>query len=194
MDLTPVLSGEQIVLARVRRQDLPEITRYFQNLELTTYLGGYGMSFSHEDEEAWFERVARSSPTDVLFGIYERQTGRIVGGVDLRDINHRAGTAELGVSLHDPATWGQGYGSEAVQLMLQYGFFHLSLHNVMLKVYSFNARAIRSYQKLGFREIGRRTGAVLLGGERYDDVFMEILSDQVDVGGMRAQIRLLNDT
>lgn len=191
MDLTPVLSGEQIVLARLRREDLPEITRHIQNIELTTYLRGYGISFSQEDEEAWFEGVARSTPSSVLFGIYERSTDRILGAVELRDIDPRAGTAELGIAIYDPATWGLGFGAEATLLMLQYGFFHLNLHNVMLKVFSFNTRAIRSYQNVGFREIGRRSGAVLLGGERYDDVFMEILSDQVDVSGMRAQIRLL---
>ncbi len=181
-----------MILARLRRDDLPELTRLFQNLELTTYLQGFGVSYSLEDEQAYFESVSRNSPTQVTFGIYERSSGRLIGGVDLRDLNHRHGTAELGISIHDPGFWGGGFGSEATQLMVAYGVFHLGLHNILLKVFSFNTRAIRAYEKVGFRVCGRRTGTVRLGDKRYDTVFMEITADRVDTSALRAQIGLLN--
>ncbi|MFC6591833.1 GNAT family N-acetyltransferase [Deinococcus lacus] len=106
-------------------------------------------------------------------------------------MDHRSGTAELGVSIYDPAHWGGGYGSEAVRLMVEYGMFFLSLHNIMLKVFSYNVRGIQAYKKVGFREIGRRRGAVRLGQERFDDVLMDITADEVDTSRMRAMIRLL---
>ncbi|WP_019586471.1 GNAT family N-acetyltransferase [Deinococcus apachensis] len=187
----PVLTGEQVVLARLRREDVPELAHYFHNLELTTYLGGSGTSYSLEDEQAYFEVVSRNNPSQVTFGIYERSSGRLIGGVDLRDINHRHGTAELGISIHDPDAWGGGSGSEATRLMVGYGVFHLGLHNILLKVFSFNTRAIRAYEKVGFVVCGRRTGTVRLGGERYDTVFMEITAERVDTSALRAQIRLL---
>ncbi|SMB96095.1 GNAT family N-acetyltransferase [Deinococcus hopiensis] len=187
----PVLRGERVMLARLRREDIPELARLFQNLELTTYLSGHGASYSLEDEQAYFEAVSRNSPTQITFGIYEREAGRLIGGIDLRDINHRHGTAELGVSIHDPECWSGGLGKEAVRLMVTYGVFHLGLHNIFLKVFAFNTRGIRAYEKVGFSEIGRRTGAVRLGSERFDTVLMEITADRVDTSGLRAQIRLL---
>lgn len=186
----PSLQGEKVTLSRLRREDIPELARYFQNLELTTYLGGAGMTYSLEDEQAYFEAISKSSGTQVTFGIYERG-GRLIGGTDLRDINHRHGTAELGISIHDPERWSGGYGSEAVKLLVGYGVFHLGLHNIMLKVFSFNGRGIRAYEKVGFVEFGRRTGTVRLGGERFDTVYMQILADQVDTSALRAQIGLL---
>ncbi|EYB68674.1 GCN5-related N-acetyltransferase [Deinococcus phoenicis] len=188
----PVLAGERVVLARLRREDLPELARYFQNLELTTYLGGHGATYSLEDEQAYFESVSRSTPAQVTFGVYERDSGRLIGGTDLRNINHRHGTAELGVSIHDPACWSGGFGSEAVRLMVAYGVFHLGLHNIMLSVFAFNTRGIRAYEKVGFSEIGRRSGTVRLGEQRYDTVFMEITADRVDTSALRAQIGLLD--
>lgn len=188
----PVLKGERVMLARLRREDLPELTRYFQNLELTTYLGGSGASYSFEDEQAYFEGVSRNNAAQVTFGVYERASGRVIGGTDLRDINHRHGTAELGVSIHDPYCWSGGFGSEATRLMVQYGVFHLGLHNVFLKVFAFNTRAIRAYEKVGFEVCGRRTGTVRLGGERYDTVLMQITADRVDTSALRAQLTLLD--
>nr|WP_279326986.1 GNAT family protein [Deinococcus koreensis] len=75
--------------------------------------------------------------------------------------------------------------------MVAYGMFHLGLHNIMLRVYTFNERAVRAYQKVGFRELGRRRGSVRLGAERFDTVFMDITADEVDTSALRAQIRLL---
>ncbi|GAA5513546.1 hypothetical protein Dcar01_02286 [Deinococcus carri] len=183
--------GERVILARLRREDIPELTRYFQNLELSTYLGGSGVSYSLEDEQAYFESISRNNPAHVTFGVYERDGGRLIGGVDLHDINHRHGTAELGVSIHDPACWSGGFGSEATRLMVEYGVFHLGLHNILLKVFSFNTRAIRAYEKVGFEVCGRRTGTVRLGGQRYDTVFMEITANRVDMSALQAQITLL---
>lgn len=184
--------GKQVMLARLRREDLPELTRYFQNLELTTYLAGSGASYSLEDEQAYFESVSRNSAAQVTFGVYECGSGRVIGGIDLRDINHRHGTAELGISIHDPDCWSGGFGSEATRLMVQYGVFHLGLHNVFLKVFAFNTRAIRAYEKVGFEVCGRRTGTLRLGGERYDTVFMEITAERVDTVTLRAQLTLLD--
>ncbi|WP_279326985.1 GNAT family N-acetyltransferase [Deinococcus koreensis] len=111
--LVPALRGEQVILARLRREDIPALAGYFQNLELSTYLGGSGVAYSLEDEQASFEGVSRSRPDGVSFGIYEASTERLIGGTDLRDINHRQGTAELGVSLHDPDCWARLLGPTA---------------------------------------------------------------------------------
>lgn len=180
-----------MVLSKLRREDVPVFAPHFQNLELTSYLRGAGVAFSLEDELAWFESVSRVQERSVTLGVYERGTGRVVGVVDLRDVDHRQGTAELGVCVFDPADWGSGFGSEATRLMVEYGVFHLGLQNVMLRVYAFNTRAIRSYEKVGFRTFGRRSGAVRLGAERFDLVFMEVTADRVDTSALRAQLRLL---
>ncbi|WP_420595749.1 GNAT family N-acetyltransferase [Deinococcus sp.] len=195
MPLFPVLTGttpagESFCLARLRREDLPPLVQAFQNLELTTYLGGNGFTYSEAEEAEWLEDNLKNPAGQVLFGIYD-QTQTLIGSVALREINHRTGTAELGVAIYSPANWGRGFGSGAVLLICQYGAFHLSLYNIMLKVFAFNERAIRAYQKIGFREIGRRTGAAMLGQERFDEVYMELLTTGLDVSELRRQIQQL---
>ena len=102
-------------------------------------------------------------------------------------------TAELGISIHDPEYWGGGYGSEAAALMVEYGMYFLGLHNIVLNVFSYNTRGIAAYEKVGFREIGRRRGAIRLGQERFDAVLMDITADEVDTSRMRGLVRLLDD-
>lgn len=180
MQRPPILSGEKVYLARFRREDIEVIALHFSNPEFTVFLRGYGVTFSLEDEQARFESISKSRPEQVIFAILTLEH-RLIGGCDLRDIVHRTGTAELGIAIYDPSDWNQGYGTEAVTLMLRYAMFHLNLHNVLLRVFGFNPRAIRAYQKVGFREIGRRRGAAVLGGERFDEVYMDITQGEVNL-------------
>nr|MBA3627817.1 GNAT family N-acetyltransferase [Chloroflexota bacterium] len=71
--------------------------------------------------------------------------------------------------------WGQGYGTEAASLMLAHAFERLGLHRVGLSVFSFNERAIRSYEKAGFRIEGRLRDAIARDGRYWDEIQMGAL-------------------
>lgn len=64
--------------------------------------------------------------------------------------------------------------------MLDYGFNLLNLNNIMIRTYSFNKRAIACYKKAGFKEVGRRRQARIIGKEKYDMVYMDILAEEFD--------------
>jgi RimJ/RimL family protein N-acetyltransferase len=166
-----VIPGERIYLSHVLREDVPLYARWFADLELTTYTGAAGQSFTIEQEQRWFDGLAASN--DKLFAVIVRDTNRPIGNVALKAPNYRHGTAELGIAIGDKSAWGQGYGSEAVRLMADYGLTFLGLHNVYLWHVAFNERGHRAYLKAGFKEAGRVRGGTLLNGQRYDTVLMD---------------------
>jgi RimJ/RimL family protein N-acetyltransferase len=51
-------------------------------------------------------------------------------------------TAEAAIIIGNKNYWNKGYGSEALSLLMDYGFKALNIHNIMLSVYSFNKRAM----------------------------------------------------
>ena len=85
---------------------------------------------------------------------------------------------EIGIFIGNKKYWGKGYGTEAMELILDFGFNILNLYNITLKVYSYNKPAIRCYEKAGFKEAGRIRGAKQVGSERYDEVYMDILASE----------------
>lgn len=189
----PVVSGERVYLASLRREDVPLFVRWFNNLEYTAYLGSAGFAATVEDEQGWYDSAAKRSEQKVTFTIVERETDQVIGNVSLFEINHRANTAVLGIGIGDPARWGRGYGSEAVRLMVEYGFYFLNLWNIQLWHIAFNERGHRAYLKAGFREVGRVRGAHVLGGVRYDNVLMDITREDVDLSQMRSLITLIDE-
>ena len=86
--------------------------------------------------------------------------------------------ASLGIIIGDKSYWGRGYGEEVVRMMLDYGFNVLNLNSVELGVYDYNARAIRCYEKVGFRRIGVHRQARILAGVAHDTISMDILASE----------------
>ena len=89
------------------------------------------------------------------------------------DWNHQVGW--IGIGIGDPDYRSKGYGTDAMRLLVAYGFRELGLHRVQLGVLSNNARAIRCYEKVGFiREVVKRA-EVFRDGQRRDVYYMGLL-------------------
>ncbi len=108
----------------------------------------------------------------------EGQPSRLVGLVDLV-VNawpHR--DAFLGIGIGERADWGQGYGGEAMRLILRYAFDELNLRRVTLTVFEYNERAIHLYHKLGFKDEGRQRQRLRRDGRLWDVLFMGLLREE----------------
>lgn len=170
--------GERVALGPYRRDLLPLYLRWINDLEVTRTLGGNILPVTAEAEAAWYDTASKMDERHAPFTIYERATLRPVGNTDLREINHRHGTAEFGIMIGEKDYWGKGYGTEATALMLDYGFTILGLHNILLRVFSYNERGLHAYRRAGFKEIGRRREAHRFGGRAWDIVFMDCLATE----------------
>ena len=71
--------------------------------------------------------------------------------------------------------WGRGYASEAIGLLLGYAVRVLGLRKLLLEVLASNERAIRSYERAGFRTVGRLEAHFSSDGALHDVVIMERL-------------------
>lgn len=132
-----------------------------QDEEVTRYSG---RKFAFESPENWLGRYIRSSRTRAV--AIETLDGRLIGDLELEEINWRAGTTELRITLGDKEYWNRGFGTDAVNQALRLAFVGLGLHMVYLRVYVSNRRAIRCYEKCSFRREGvLRAGSRRVGTE-----------------------------
>ena len=113
-----------------------------------------------------------------LFAIRALADDRLLGTIDLsiNEWHHRDGW--IGIAIGERADWGQGYGSEALRLLLRYAFLELNLFKVSLSVFGYNPRAIHVYEKLGFVHEGQMRERLLRDGRRYDLHLMGLLRSE----------------
>ena len=116
-----------------------------------------------------------SSPNSAYFSLRTQDGDRYIGFVVLHNIEWNNATGVLAIGIGEREYWGKGYGSDALRLILRYGFQELNLHRIGLDVHSTNTRAIRAYEKAGFTHEGRLREAGYRDGERYDRLKMGVL-------------------
>jgi len=138
------------------------------------------LPISLAQEENWFEDMLKREPNSQPLNIEARQGDEWVkiGNMGLFDFNHRARSAEVGIMIGNKEFWNQGYGTEAITLLLKHGFESLNLHRIMLQVYEDNPRAIRCYEKAGYVHEGRLRKARYHNGCYYDVLNMGILKEE----------------
>ncbi len=118
------------------------------------------------------------TPMQYAFSIRTLNDDRFVGEIDLSGINWASGEAIVGIGIGDRNDWGKGYGTDAMRVILRFAFDELNLHRVFLNTFEYNPRAIRSYEKCGFKHEGRQRGVLNRDGRRWDLLYMGILREE----------------
>jgi diamine N-acetyltransferase len=170
-----VVTGERVGLGPLRGDLVPRYQRWVNDLQVSRGLG-MRQVMTEEAERSWYEEFSRQDPGRVSFTIYDLDDLAPVGTTSLFEIDYYNGTATFGIMVGERR--GQGFGTEATRLMLEWGFTVLGLHNIELRVWDWNAGAIRAYTRAGFRETGRRRGGVVVMGRRYDIVYMDAIAPE----------------
>jgi RimJ/RimL family protein N-acetyltransferase len=175
-----MLRGNKVILRPVRRSDLPNLLRWFNDPEVTQYLGIY-LPMTEMVEEKWIESIGTTRLlTDVLFIIeaVEESGTKPIGDTGLGNINPKDHNAGFGIAIGEKDYWSKGYGTEAARLLVNYGFEQLNLHRITSGAIAFNDRSIRMHRSLGFKEEGRQRDLIYKNGRFHDHVMFGILKDE----------------
>lgn len=176
---TPVktLNGRRIIL----RAKIPaDRESYLAGAGQAEAIWGFGGSIKNlrpkTDEEADRWMVARPGWMTWVITV----EGRHIGTVSLHDISEADQHATLAIGIMSTDDMNQGFGTEAMKLVLAHGFGEMNLHRIDLRVLARNKRAIRAYEKCGFVREGIERDAALIDGSWHDDVIMSLLASEFD--------------
>jgi len=137
--------------------------------------------FNKAENKAWVEKMQKAEAFNgIEFMIHAQPEDKPVGFIGLDGINWHNGFSWVGIGIGEREYWGKGYGTEAMRLVARYAFEELGLHRLSLNVFSYNERAIHSYEKVGFKVEGTVPEAVHRDGKRWDVVFMGLLREDFE--------------
>ena len=174
-------NGKLIRLRPPEAEDVPLFVRWLSNPDLRYYVTV--RYISEALERRWFEGLVSSTgdaaPDRLHFVIETLEGVQPIGVIGLDGINWRDRNAEFGIIIGDPDFWGKGFGSDALLAILNVGFCWFNLHRIFLHVVAENVRAIRAYEKCGFKHEGRLRDAVFIDGAYHDVLLMSVLAEGV---------------
>jgi RimJ/RimL family protein N-acetyltransferase len=175
---TPVIRGEQVYLRAPDRADIPLFVRWFNDGETLSYVA-MRAPMSEAMEERWFNGLLDDQGKErFLFVIARLADGLPIGNCGLFNIDNVNGNAGIGITIGEKELWGQGFGTDAMNALVDFGFGQLRMERLWLEVYDFNTRARRSYEKCGFVLEGTERHAIFKLGRFHDVQLMSILRDE----------------
>ena len=173
-----MLKGDRVTLRAMRRDDLPLLWAFNNDLDVELAGGGDPpMPQSFERLQADFDRETATGGRDNAWFAIEVD-GVFIGQCGLVHFNETARACELGIGIGDKTYWGSGYGREAVRLLLDYAFRLRNQRRVWLWVHAGNERAVHAYRACGFTEEGRLRQHVWSNGGYDDAMYMGILREE----------------
>lgn len=171
-----MLKGEKVTLAPLRAEDVEQLYRWINDRPEVLAAAAY-KPVHEAAHRSWVDSVVRRDDT-AIFGIRTSADDRLIGYVQLVDIDSRTRSAELRIKIGDPEKRAQALGPEAGGLALRHGFEDLNLRRIWAHVFATNEPVRRAAAGIGFREEGVLREAAYVGGEYVDVIVIGLLRDE----------------
>ena len=170
------LIGDNIYLSPISVDDVEQYAEMVNNIKVSVGLGylSYTNIIDFESEKEFLISVKKEK----RFAVRLLENDELLGNVGFKSVGEIHRTAEMGIMLGNPKYQRKGYGMEAINLLLDYGFSFLNLRNISLNVFEYNEVAYNLYKKIGFKEAGRLRKAVEIMGKTYDVIIMDMLKEE----------------
>ncbi|NMM62332.1 GNAT family N-acetyltransferase [Clostridium sp. P21] len=176
--LKSLLKGKNLRLTSLNEKDISYMEEWYNDVD---FLRLYDMTTAFPKSSAQLYEMLnekRKSNNSYVFAIRTLDEDRFIGVTGFENILWNNGTAIVFIGLGDVKTRGKGYGKEAMEMTLEFGFQELNLHRIQLDVLSYNKPAITLYENLGFKREGVYREFIHRDGKRYDMYLYGLLKNE----------------
>jgi RimJ/RimL family protein N-acetyltransferase len=151
------LKGLKVVLREKRESDAARDYVWRCDAELARYDAVLPLKLSVQEFTLYYIEQLRNPKEGRRWFAIENLDGKHIGNCMYYDVDEGRKQAKIGIIIGDREYWGQGYGTEAVKLLVSYIFDETDLNRLHLDTLDWNIRAQRCFQKCGFVVHGRLT-------------------------------------
>lgn len=171
------IRGERVYLRALEPDDAALIHGWYEDAETGGLMGELPRSLARRRQR--IEASQQGEGEDYYsFVICLVDDDRPIGRADLFAIDKRNGSAAFGLAIGERSMWGRGYGTDAVNAIVDFAFGQLRLERVWLDTDGANIRAHRIYEKAGFTIEGRFRRSFYQDGRYLDDIRMAMLREE----------------
>lgn len=169
-----MFTGNLVRLREYRREDLAMAKDYVNDSEVRQYTEpNVPYLYTMANEEKWYE--ALSARSDIYsFAIEDIKTGDYIGGCGVNEVDWKNSKVVVGIFIGNKAYRDRGYGTDAMKTLVRFIFEQMNVNKIKLEVYSFNARAIKCYEKAGFKKEAVLKEELFRNGQYHDVIEMSI--------------------
>ena len=179
MKYFPKVSRGNIYLSPINPEDHELWTKWINDSRISDGMNQTKGIFPITKEKEFLEKFSKDEdPSVKVFAIIKREDDKFLWILDLSRINYIDQIATLWISIWDAEEHNKWYWADAINAILSFWFHTLNLRNIDLHVFSFNEWAIRCYEKVWFKEYGRRKETHYCNWKFRDEIYMDITKSE----------------
>ena len=163
------LIGVKVNLRPIAKEDMLVIIRWINDPAVREFVSAT-LPQNEKQEEEWFNKIGKDDKNIIL--AIETKKGILIGLMGIHQINWKDRICTTGAIIGEKEYWGQGYGTDAKMILLDYIFNTLNLYKVCSAVIEYNKRSLRYSLHCGYKIEGRRRKHIFKEGRYWD--FIEL--------------------
>lgn len=187
--LPETIEGKQINLRIPRRSDAETISDYLQEPTISR-MTFVPYPYTIRDARSFIARshASRRKGSEYIYGIAKKETGQIIGMIGFHNLDLSSRRAEIGYWVGRKHR-RQGVASEAVGLMLWFGFKKLKLNRIVANTFDINPASDKVLLKHRFAREGTLRRHMLRGNRWLDLHLYGLLAEEYRVGSREKGLR-----
>lgn len=174
------LKGENIYLRALEPNDL-EFVYAMENDQSMWEVSNTQTPYSRFLIKQYLENAHQDiyEAKQLRLAICQDQDFPAIGLIDLFDFDPKNNRAGVGIVIQGQENRNQNIGSEALELLLKYSFYHLNLHQLYANIGTENSASIALFSKFGFQKIGVKKDWVLVHGSYQDEAIFQLINSVI---------------
>ena len=171
------LKGEHIYLRALEPEDLDFIHTVENDesvWEISSTQTPYSKFLITQYLENAHKDIYEVKQLRLVISSYDKVT---LGMIDLFDFDFKNRRAGVGVLVKEPADRLKGYGREALELLVDYSFTHLDLHQLYCNISESNDASIKLFSNQGFKKIGLKRDWNYINGSFKNEYLFQLINN-----------------
>jgi RimJ/RimL family protein N-acetyltransferase len=168
-----MLDGKYVKLRQIEEVDLPKLRDWANSPYIRAYTREY-RPLNMLSQKIWFESLL-TDRSNIMFAIEKKDNSEVIGCCGLTYINWKEGHGEVSIYIGEEKWQEKGYASDALHLLLKYGFGEMRLHRIYAVIFGYNEASIKFFEKNGFKLEGKHREARFWDGKFHDELVYGIL-------------------
>jgi len=171
----PALETDRLRLREMTPDDVTSLLKHLGNPEVVRFIDTQPIKTRQQADE-WLRWMGSffSAKDGLRWGVTLKSDGTFIGSAGLHGWNREVRYAEIGYDIAQ-AHWGNGYATEVVQGIIDFGFNRMMLNRIEADVVSGNDASMRVLEKIGFQQEGILRQRVYKGGAYLDSYLFSLL-------------------
>lgn len=172
-----MLKGQKTSIRPIEDDDIDVLYQWYNDQEVNLWSTGAWPLNTLQSKDQLAVRFLDGSPDTFRYAILD-ENDRPIGTVGFKEMNIPGRSATLFVVIGNKSYWGKGYGTDALITFSRFLFNQWNFHRISLDTWDGNIRAIKAYEKVGFKLEGRQREARFVSGNYHDAILMGLLREE----------------